>query len=62
MLFEIGCEKFSQGAVILENRILGCDLASLERNVFLVRKGKYSVVVLAAVAPWGFYLNIIIRV
>lgn len=32
-----------------------------ERNVFLVRKGKYSVVVLAAVAPWGFYLNIIIR-
>ena len=25
-----------------------------ERNVFLVRKGKYSVVVLAAVAPWGF--------
>ena len=35
MLFEIGCEKFSQGAVILENRILGCDLASL-----VVARGK----------------------
>ena len=31
MLFEIGCEMFSQGAVFLKNRILGCDLASLER-------------------------------
>ena len=36
MRFEIGCEKFSQEAVFLENRILGCDLASLADSDYVL--------------------------